>query len=90
MTCRNCAWFTTIVNRRHDEPSDFGCRQSNWAGYVIHPDKSECGGVAFVPAKVTSAPEAVSCPKHGRKELREDGDTYFCPECNASPTKENT
>jgi hypothetical protein len=34
--------------------------------------------------------DTVSCPKHGRKELREDGDTYFCPECNASPTKENT
>jgi len=54
MTCRNCMWFTTIVNRRHDEPSDFGCRQSHWAGYIIHPDKSECGGVAFIPAKVTS------------------------------------
>jgi hypothetical protein len=29
--------------------------------------------------------DTVSCPKHGRKELREDGDTYFCPECEGKP-----
>jgi hypothetical protein len=54
MTCRNCTWFVVHTNPRPDEPSEYGCRQSSWAGYVMDPDKSECSSVAFVPAKVMS------------------------------------
>jgi hypothetical protein len=49
--CRDCAWFVVLYDPRPDEPSEYACRQPNWAGYVMDPDKSECSGVAFVRAR---------------------------------------
>jgi hypothetical protein len=53
---------------------------------VLH---KRCAMKHFAASAATPAAQprgdTVSCPKHGRKELREDGDTYFCPECEGKP-----
>jgi hypothetical protein len=55
MTCRNCTWFVVHTTPRPDEPSDFGCRERNWAGYVYDPNTSQCSGAAFVAARDSTA-----------------------------------
>jgi hypothetical protein len=44
--CRDCGWFETFKPRA-DEPSNMGCTQPDWAGYIINPEKPDCGGYHY-------------------------------------------
>ena len=45
-SCRDCVWFVVHEDVRPDEPSEYGCKNSDWGGYV-HPDSPACGGIGY-------------------------------------------
>jgi len=42
-TCPTCLWFEHF-EKRPDEPSNMGCTQIDWAGYIRDPESPPCGG----------------------------------------------
>jgi hypothetical protein len=50
-TCENCIWFK-IFEKRPDEPSNMGCTQKNWAGYLTDTAFLPCGGIHHATLKM--------------------------------------